>query len=131
MWLIISIVICNLRKKCISLLKDIIKNKYCLIKVLMKEGWILITRSVTIKREKIFNDMFINKEIYFCIKGGKKWNEIPFWEPEAMKQKGEWMIEIKEIINAHLVEAWNCFTFCIKDKFISEWKRGLVINVIW
>ena len=67
-----KLVICNKNKKFIPLLKDIIKNKYCLIKVLMKEGWILITRSVTIKREKIFNDMFINKEIYFCIKGGKK-----------------------------------------------------------
>ena len=85
----------------------------------MKEGGILITRSVTIKREKIFNDMFINKEIYFCIKRGKKWNEIPFQKPEAMKQKGEWMIEIKEIINTHLVEAWNCF------KLENKFEQGL------
>ena len=42
-----------------------------------------------------------------------------------MKQKGVWMIEIKEIINTHLVEAWNCFIFfASKTISCSEWKRA-------
>ena len=47
---------CNLQfyEKIYSFAQGYHQNKYCLIKALMKEGGILITRSVTIKKGKDF-----------------------------------------------------------------------------